>query len=293
LLSLILAVATLLTPAVFLLAAGLPTGWLVLASATALLAIALAVHLPQALGGSGLFVAPALSGLAAALVSFSGASGFAALALAAAAGIALGLLSGLVECITSGLRATGVGLLWLALASALPTPTPADPVVAEALAAALLLVVLLLVLVCRAEAGPLAVSARMMARSWPQSVGAAVPVAAVRVAMGAIAGLAAGLAAFAWSAAAGLGGDPPGTILLALALVAAVLLAGGTLPGLFASCFLLLGVPDLIRLIVPALPLHWLEVAAALVAVGLLGPGSAPLLGRLAAFGHRLPEPRT
>lgn len=291
-LNLLLAVATLLTPAVFFLAAGLATGWPVLAAATAILAIALAVHLPQVLGGSGLFVAPAMSALVAAMVAFSGASGFAALALAAAGGIGLGLLAGLVACTTRGLRAAGVGLLWLALAAALPTPSATGPVFAEALAAAFWLSVLLLALVSRLEAGPLAALARMVANSVPQSVAAAVPVVAVRLAIGGLAGLAAGLAAFAWLAAAQLGGDPPDTIFLALALGAAVLLAGGTLPGLLAGCFLLLGVPDLIRLILPSLPLAWLEIAAALVAVGLFGPHSAPLLRRLAGLGQMLPEPR-
>jgi hypothetical protein len=286
---LLLAVATLLAPGLALLAAGLPAGWPVLADGTAILALALAVHLLHGAGGSGPFFVPAVAGLAAALVGAAGATGFGALALAAGSGLGLGLLAGLAERGAAGVRAAGVALLWLALATALPPPAAAGgPVLAETLAAALLSAILLLLLALRAEAGSLAVAARMASLAQSRSAAWGVPVAAVRVALGAIAGLAAGLAAFAWSAATGLGGDWPGTLRTALALFTAAQLSGGTLPGLLAGCFLLLEVPALIALVFPALPLGWLVVAGALLAVGLLGRDWSPLLRRVAPSGPPL-----
>lgn len=292
--SLALALLALFAPALALLAAGLPSGWTAFAAAAGIAALATATHVTAAVGRSAMLVAPAVAGLASGTAGWllPASAGPAVLAWTSGCGLLLGLLAGLIASRTAGTGAAGIALLWIALALALPAaPGPTGAPAVEPLFAALALLVAIVALAARVGVGPLAAAARLTARDPAAAAAWGVPGTAVGAALGALAGFAAGLAGFFWNTATALGDRPPEVPVLALGLFAAVRLAGDGFAGLLAAAFLILGVPQLVLHVLPALPLGWIvAVAAALVAGGaahawgplLLGlrPAGAPAAGR-------------
>lgn len=282
--SLALALLTLFVPALALLAAGLPLGWTALALAAGIAALTTATQVTLIVGASPLFVVPAvaaLSGRAAEWLA-PGSSGFPLLASALAGGTLLGLLSGAVAGRASDAGGTGVTLLWLAVALALPWPAaPTAPPAVEAVFLALALLVAVSAFVLRLGVGPLAVAGRLVARNPVVAAASAVCATAVGVALGTLAGFAAGIAGFFWSTARALGADPPDVLVTALGLFAAARLAGGSPVGLLAAAFPILVLPQAVRFVLPALPLDWIVAVAATAAATMATIDWARLFRRL------------
>ncbi|GBD43898.1 hypothetical protein HRbin40_01381 [bacterium HR40] len=283
---LLVALAALFLPPVSLLVGGQPSGWPLLADAAAIAALAAGTHATLALAGSGFLVVPALASFAAAMTA---ATVPGALPLALATGAVLGALAGLVDAGSDSRQAAGLAAAWLAVASLLPVPAPPPSAARlELLGGGLLLLFPLLLLLRHAQAGSLAALAEIAKKRPQESAERGLPVGALRLVTGIVAGVAAGLAAMFRLFEQSLGATPPGALYETLALLAAARLGMGSLAGTIAASFWLLAVPAMLRTALPGVPLGWLVTLGALALCLAVGLDRAEL--RALALGrHPLP----